>query len=1203
MRRWCALALLFLAAFVVPSGLVWAQGMGASISGTVLDPSGAAVPDADLTLTALGTRAVAKVTSGADGGYSFLNLLTGPYDLEVSAKGFRPYVQKGILVNINAKVRVDVKLELGSAVETVEVSANASPLNFESPEQKGTIAPQTIDQLPLILAGHTRTAVAFARLLPGVTTGGGEDSLNFNTRVNGGINEGDEAVWDGVTIIDGSLGQNGIELAVTGHPMSPDAIQEVTLLTANYDAQFGSTSSSVLTAVTKSGTDSFHGTVYTLLRNNALNARQWGIANRPVNKETDFGGAIGGPVKIPWLFWSGRKKTYAFAHYEGFRLRGAPNAPRVTVPTMQQRQGDFSDWRDTDGNLIPIYDPATTAVDPITGEVSRQQFMGCDPVNNPQPNVICSTDPRLADSLAQEWLQYVPAPNLPGILNNYTPPNPPTGTVNADSTVFDLRVDHYVGERDHVAVTVHYFGSFGNNQTIFPKIIAAESFRSPNYNFANRLNWDHTFRPNLLNNLNIGYNDILSVIVCADEGTAAGVIPAIPGTRSNRLAPNIGIEGYRGFGCSSDGETTRPAYIVNDRLSWIKGKHTLGFGMEYRALQNKEISSGAESGNFSFSALNTGLRGETSGNGMASFLLGYMSGASMSLVTLADQHIRQKYIVVYGSDTWKVTPKFTFNYGVRWDISTPSKDKFDRVSFVDPYTPNPTAGGLPGVTRWAGNYAGNASLGRSYPEDIWYRGLAPRVGFAYSVTPKTVVRAGYGIFYQLLSYPSWTSGISPGRDGFNNTFSLVSPDGGLTPVGFLQDGLPPVPPEQEPPFFALDFNNGRYPGLYREFGKARTPYMQQWNFTIEKQFTDDFYISLAYVANKGTKIISQMVPLNAVDPQYLSFGDQLYDNFQVGDTSLHGVPIPYDGWIEQMNAGQCSPSLAQALSPYPQFCGTVANLGENAGNSNFQSFQFKAEKRFSRGFWFLTSYTWSKFISTYSDIQADAANWGGSSGIISPYQRERFKSLDNQDTPHSLSVAFVYELPLGRGKRYANQGGAVDKLLGGWQLTSIWRSQSGIPLFWYSSTCSIPGQFRAGCNPAVLPGQSPFAQDYGSFNPEQPLYNAAAFEGSVVDPVTGDVSNAMDYNYGAGGRTSNYRGFPFHNHNVSLQKTTSITERVKFQFRAEFFNIWNWHFFSRGTTWGEGGAFFNDLASPNFGLPTGSVTAPRNIQFGAKIIF
>jgi hypothetical protein len=730
-----------------------------------------------------------------------------------------------------------------------------------------------------------------------------------------------------------------------------------------------------------------------------------------------------------------------------------------------------------------------------------------------------------------------------------------------------------------------------------PKIIPAESFRQPNYDFANRASWDHTFKPNLLNNITIGYNDILSVILCADEGKGAAVMPQIPGVPSHAFESYLGFSSYyRGYGCNGDGETTRPAYILNDRLSYIRGKHTFGFGMEYRALLDKEISHGNIAGSFEFSDLNTGLPGQggTTGSSMASFLLGYVSSADEQLITLGDQHIRQKYYVFYGSDTWKITPKFTLNYGLRWDISTPSRDKYNRVSYVNPNLDNPSAPGQKGVVMWAGNYAGNASLGSPYPDTTNRRAFAPRIGFAYSVNPKLVVRAGYGIFYQMVEYPGWTSGISPGRQGFNSTFSVTSPDAtGITPVFFLQDGMPPVPANQVPPFFALDFANGKNPGLYRAFQTAKQPYMQQFNFTVEKQFTDDFYISAAYVGNKGTHLISQMLPLNAVNPSYLSMGNQLNDTF-TDDTPVDGVSAPYPGWAQQLtNAGGCAPTVAQALMPYPQWCANISDYGENAGNSTFHSLQIKAEKRYSRGFWLLTSYTWSKYISTFADIQADATNWGGSSGVISPYQRERFKSVDNQDVPQTLSVALVYELPFGKGKRWANQGGVIDRLVNGWQVTSIFRAQSGLPLFWYASNCQIPWQFRAGCNPGVLPGASPFAQDKGSFNPELPLFNAASFEGQGV----------MDFNYGQGGRTSPYRGFPFYNHNFALQKTTSITERVKFQFRAEFFNLWNWHFFSQGTTWGQGGAFNNDVSSPGFGLVTGAVTTPRNIQMGAKIIF
>ncbi len=1193
-RRFSLFGLWLSLVFLLAPALLWAQGSNASISGIVEDPTGAAVPNAELTLRALSTGAVAKTTSGSDGLYAFPNLLAGFYELTASARGFRDYEQKGISINLNEKVRLDVKLELGTAVQKVEVTANASPLNFENPEQKGTITPQTLEQLPLILSGHTRSAVAFARLLPGVTTGGGEDHLNFNTRVNGGINEGDEAVLDGITIIDGSLGQNGIELAVTGHPYSPEAIQEITLLTANYDPQFGSTASSVLTAVTRSGADAWHGSAYYLLRNTALNARQFGIPKRPKDIESDFGWTIGGPIKIPWLAWSGRKKTYAFANYEGFRLRGSVLAPRISVPTLQERQGDFRDWADSSGNLIPIYDPATTTIDPVTGTVTRQQFMGCD---GKTPNVICPSDPRMVNSLAPGWFKYLPAPNLPGVLNNYTPPKPPTGTVNADSTVFDLRVDHYVGEKDHVAVTVHYFGSFGNNQTILSPQIAPDSFRQPNYDFANRINWDHTFRPNLLNNFNIGYNDILSIGICSDE-KFADAVPKISGVESNAFPPVMGFQDFYPFGCNGRFDTTRPATIANDRLTWVRGKHTLGFGGEWRALQDKEISNSNQSGSFNFSRLNTGLRGVNSGNSIASFLLGYVDNANMSILTLTNQYIRQKYLALYGSDTWKVTPKLTLNWGVRWDVSTPSKDKYDNMSLIDPNRSNPGAGNRPGVLVFAGSKRGaDVSLGRSYPEAIWYRGFAPRVGIAYAVSPNTVVRAGYGVFYQLLSYPSWSSGVSPGRDGFNSNVVFSSTEGGITPALLLQNGFTGKTFDR-PPFFNVTFDNGKYPGLYREFNGGRPPYMQQYNLTVEHQYTNDFYTSTAYVANKGTRIISDVAPLNVLNPSLLSMGHQLRDEFQSGQTTLDGVPIPYSGWVEQMT--QCPASVAQALLPYPQYCGNLYSLGENAGNSTYHSFQLKAEKRFSHRVWMLTSYTWSKFISSGSDIQAYSLQWTGQSGVISPFERRRNKSLDSQDVPHTLSVALVYQLPFGKGQRFLNKGGmagsVLDKVVGGWQVTSVFRAQSGIPFWFRSSQCDIPGQFAVGCIPGILPGANPFAQSKGNFDPNKPLFNKSAFE-------KGDQGGVFSFEGGHGPRVSNVRGFGFHNHDFSLQKTTSITERVKFQFRAEFFNLWNWHMFTRGTTWAEAGPFGTDLASPNFGMWTGEVTTPRNIQMGAKVIF
>lgn len=1197
MKRGSSLLVAGFILLCVGAGLALAQGTRASISGVVQDPTGAAIPGAELSLRSLSTSSVLKATAGGDGLFGFPNLVPGVYELSVTARGFREYVQKGITVNLDQQVRVDVSLQVGATSEVVEVAANASPLNYESPVQKGSIPPGTLEELPLILGGQTRSAVAFARLLPGVTTGGDEDKLNFNTRINGGTNETDEALLDGVSIVDGSLGQNGIELAVTGHPMSPDAIQEITLLTSNYDAQYGYTSSSVLTAVTKSGTNAFHGTAYYLARNTAFNARPWGVASRPKDNEHDFGGNIGGPIKLP-IFSSGRKKSYFFVNYEGFRLRGSTSSPRYTLPTAQERIGDFSDWP------APIYDPATTRVNPGFNSGApisasnlpflRDQFMGCD---GKQPNVICATDPRLVNTPAAAWLKYLPQPNLPGITSNYTPPTPISGTVNADSTVLDVKGDMYWRDADRFTATVHYFGSFGNSQHVLPAQIATESYRQPNYNFANRANWDHIFRPNLINTFNIGYNDILSVIRCVDVGYA-DLFPAIPGAINNKLPPSIGIDGYQGFGCNSDGETTRPAWLANDQLSWVKGRHTLTFGGEYRALQDKERNQGNLSGSYNFSSLNTGLRGLQSGNGFASFLLGYVDNASLYVPTLATQYIRQKYVASHVNDSWKVTPKLTLNLGVRWDISTPTREKYDNWSFINPYLPNPGAGGRPGSLVFAGNVAGNnpASFGKPYPESIYYKAFAPRLGLAYALNARTVIRGGYGIFYQPLSYPGWNSGLSGGRDGFNTSVILSSTDGGITPATLYSQGFTGAQ-YQAPPFFNLTFDNGKYPGVYREFNKGRLPYTQQWNLTIEHQFSRDFYVTAAYVANKGTHLISGIASQNVLNPSLLSMGNALFDQFSPGETTLDGVSIPYAGWVEQLTNGQCQPTVAQALLPFPQFCGNLTALNENAGYSTYNSFQAKAEKRLSHGFMFLASWTWSKFLSSGIDQQFGSGA-DQYSGLFSPYQRRRNKSLDAQDVPQTFSLMSLYELPMGKGHRFlGTSSGFVSRVVSGWQLNGIFRAQSGIPFFFRSSQCNIPSQFGMGCVPAVLNGAEPFLTSFDSWDPNAgPLLNRAAFE-------NGSNGGVFSFDPGTGPRTSNLRQSPFRKLDLVLEKNTSITERVKFQIRGEFFNVFNWHFFTQGTTWGQGGAIRTDVGSPLFGTWTGAVTTPRSIQVAGRITF
>ena len=1179
----------FLSLTLVPLRLS-AQSFNATISGSVTDPSGAAVPGAKLTLRALGTNTTAATTSGTDGLYSFPNLVAGAFELSAQAAGFKDYTQRGIILRINEQARVDIALQVGEAHQTVTVSDNASPLNYENAQLVEGVTPESLRDLPLLLSGNIRSAAQFAVLMPGVNTGTGNGA--YDARINGGQQSGDEATIDGVTMQDSMNSQSGMTEAYTDHPMSPDAISEISVLTSNYEPQYGSTTSGVIAAVTKSGTSEFHGVAYEFARNAALNARQFGVPDRPPDIENDFGGTIGGPVKIPKLAWSGRKKTYFFASYEMFHIRGGAKTPVISIPSMKERAGDFSDWTNPQtGALIPVYDPDTTRANPTYDSTQpvgpqnppylRDQFMGC---NGDQPNVICSSDPRLANSLAKQWFQYLPTPTFSGPLNNYVVPVPVPDTVFSDSSLLDTRVDHYLGDKDHFTSTVHYHGSAGSGASNLPRALASEQPYGVNYGFLDRASWDHTFTPTLLNNLNLGYNTENIIATCLDMPYATKV-PQIAGVASHDLPPIITMSSFQQFGCTGNAKEQRPEEVLNDLLTWVHGKHTVKIGGEIRKLGYNNTGPYNESGTFNFADSETGILGPTSGNAVASFLLSEVDNASASFQTVTSQYPRGSQWSLYAGDTYKVTSKLSLNYGVRWDVSTPATEKFDNLSFFDPVGNNPEAG-RPGRLAFAGSKWGDASFGNRHPENTWFKGFAPRLGVAYSLTHKTVIRTGYGIFFANAYYPGWNGGVS--QDGFaaNPTFS--SSLGGMQAAFLLNEGFPQNFPQ--PPFIDASADNGSGSINYRPFDANRLPYAQQWNLTVEHQITSNFYINASYVGNKGTRLLSQVAPLNALNPALLSMGEQLLDEFQPGQASLDGVAAPYTTWAGEM---QCTAYVAQALLPYPQYCGSLFGQNENAGNSTYHSFQIKAENRLSHGLWFLAAYTGSKLLTNTDNVQTESLSWSGAHGVISPYQRERNKGLSVDDVPQLLSIALTYELPVGKGKRFLGNVGLVDKLIGGWEVSSIGRFTSGTPLFFRSGTCNIPSAFAESCIPAILPDADPWAQSKSSFDPNSPLMNVNAFEST----------DKFNFYAGQGPRISNLRGFGFHNQDLSLVKNTRLTERVGFQFRAEFFNVWNWHVFDCTSQCQGALAFDNDVSSPSFGLWNGQVSTPRNIQFGLKLVY
>ncbi|HEV2381558.1 MAG TPA: carboxypeptidase-like regulatory domain-containing protein [Terriglobia bacterium] len=1168
------------------------QSTNSSITGSVLDASGAPVPQAEVTLTAQATGEQIRFTTGGDGLFDFPNLQAGAYELRVSARGFGNYVQGGIILNINQQARRTVSLKVGSQIQTLQVSSNISPLNFDNAEVKGTINPQTIAALPLIVGGNLRSAAAFVVLEPGVTAPSG---FPDDARVNGGVHYGDEAVIDGVSLQDGANSQSGMDEALYDHPLSPESVSEVSVLGSNYQPRYGATTASVITTVTKSGTNQYHGTLYEHLRNTDLNARQFGVPNRPEDIENDFGGNIGGPLTfIPGLRHftsSANNKTFFFVNYDGFRIRGGATTQILTLPPMQERTGDFSDWVDSSGNLIPVYDPATTQANPNFNSSQpvgpnnlpylRKQFMGC---NGNQPNVICSSDPRLQNSLAAQWFKFLPAPTYQTLSANYVVPTPVPNSTNGEGTLLDIRVDDNLGSKDHFAAIVHYHGSFLPVVSELPLPISTTAPYGVNYSFLDRFAWDHSFSPSVVNNFNFGYNDIWTITSCLDNSYASQ-LPQISGVPNHNFPPALNFADFQSLGCNQFYHSARPDYIPNDELSVVRGSHLINAGGEYRAGGAFSTSNNNGSGTFNFSRLNTGLIGINSGSDIASFLLGMVDNANVNDQTVHSTYNFDKYLSLHVGDTWKITRKMTLDLGLRWDRSTPTLEKYNHLSFFDPLGTNPGAGNRLGSLAFAGTEWGSASFGARYPEKVWNRGFAPRVGLVYAVTQKTVVHTGYGIFYQQAYYPGWNDGES--LDGFNASPSFSSGLGGMDAAFLLSQGFPQNYPH--PPLIDPSADNGQGVTMYRPFDANRLPYTQQWNLTIEHQFTNNFYISAGYIGNKGTRLLSNVAPLNALNPSLLSMGQQLFDQFQPGQTSLDGVAAPYANWASQST---CAPTVAQALLPYPQYCSPLAGENENAGSSIYNSFQLKAEKRYSHGVWLLGSYTDSKLLSNTDDVQVNSV--GGAQGqVISPFQRSRNKSLSSEDIPQTLSVAAIYALPFGRGQRFLNTGGAFGKLVSGWQVSSIFRASSGIPFYIRSSQCNVPSQFAAACIPALLPGADPFAQSKSNFNPGLPLLNAASFESP----------NSFNFYLGQGPRVSNIRGFGYHNQDLGLSKNTQISERMSLEFRGEFFNVWNWHSFVCQQFCAGAQAFNDDVSSPNFGVWNGSVSAPRNIQLSMKLAF
>ncbi len=1247
-----------LCSFAIPAS---AQIGNASLGGTVTDPSGGVIAGAELTLTSQATGFEAKAVSNERGEYTFRNLTPGTYDLKVVKTGFQNYIQKDVVLTINQFGRADASLKMGATNETVTVEGENTLINYDNGTLQGGADPETIKDLPLVVEGKPRSSAALAVLLPGISTGSSNQA--FQARINGGQESGDEALLDGATMQEGFMSQSGMVSIHQDFQMSPDMVQEVKVLTSDYAPEYGSSTSGQITMVSKGGTTQYHGAAFEYGRNKALNANTWtnnfNGNPRPPDNEHDFGANVGGPIKFPFLY-HGTSKHHSFFYFdwESYHQAGGSNTPTISIPSVLERGGNFTDWVDNTKPgkpLIPIFMPgnASAACRTAAGVGPGQQFPG---------NII----PTACESgIAKAYMAQLPTPTNTSATSNYTAPRPVPDTLTSNSNVFMTRIDHNYGDKDHFYFFWWRQFTGYNTATLLPVAIATESPTRPQNSPISRFNWEHIFSTSMTNHATFGYLN-------RNEGYGSENLSFLKGTNA---LPQVTVNGAptpnalpaftfsNGFNQISNSNgppatniTVRPTWVFNDMVNKVRGHHTFTFGMEWRSVQGNIHQSNNQSGTYGFDGSATSSPSGNSGSPVADFFLGAVSNGSVDRRVVSAWYPRQTVWALHANDSWKITPKLTFNFGMRWDYYTPSREKYDDFSFVDLAGTNPNAGGLPGRLAFAGSnsacQAASACYGAPYPEKPWRKGFAPRLSVAYSYDQKTVVRAGYGVFFAQAFYPGWGGGMA--LDGFNlhQNFgtSIDASTGQTDPTFYLDNGVPA--PAQLPPFISAGFDNGHQPSAangngsaYRPVDANRRPYSQQWNLTIERQLPHAIFLSVAYVGNKGTRLTSMLNPVNVLnpfdpkiktleanttpidpicatttDPNILKghncgYVPELNVQFTSDNQTLFGVKSPYAGWVNDLTkpGSACSSTVAQALLPFPQFCGPLQGLNENHGNSIYHSFQLKAERRYSKGLYMLVSYTNSKLISDASDnTQELGGTWNSTQGVISPFEQQRARTLSSDDVPQIISAAFVYDLPFGKGQKYANQGGALNALVGGWQLSPILHWSKGTPMWFRSGACQVVPQFRQNCLVGLVKGVNPFLQDPNSYDPSKgPLLNAAAFESlGAFEPAGACPTCTGVYGYtGVGPRISGLRGPNAKNVDFSITKNTRIGERGAFQLRFAFFNAFNQHYFFNATNVNNQGssfAFNKDIAAGGangFGTWDGSVSSPRTIQIGARLEF
>jgi len=896
-----------LRSFLLSAIAAFAQSSTGTLTGVVTDPQQARLSGAKLTLTNEGTGVAATVTANDAGEYTFPLLASGRYKLETEAAGFQKNTRTNLVIELGRVVRLDVALSLTQVSESVDVTGAAPLLESETATLGQFIENKTIADMPL-----NGRRVGDLLALQGAAVFVTGDVIRPRVAIAGG--RADQQQW----LIDGVNGSN-IALEVPQALFNPpvESVQEIRIQQSAYSAEFGNSSSGVVTMTTRSGTNKYMGLAYHSLRNDAFDARNFFATSRPPLRWNVFGLAGGGPVVIPKLY-NGKNKTFFFSHNE-WQIQRIGAVRNLTVPTAAQTRGDFSQLTTATSALIGIFDPATSRL----GATVRTPFPG---------NIIPASR---IDPVGSRVAQFFPAPNRAAInaagANNFTAN---AGNI-LDLTTWTSKGDHIFSEKDRISIRyiLHNFPT--SNLVVFPEPAA-----DPNGNVSRRrahsllINHTHSFTPTILNDFryNLQPRFFKNVSLGLDQGW-----PSKLGLRgvNERAFPQFTVAGYTNLGPATHERIQTPIvdqHVVN-ALSIFRGKHSFKAGGEFRHGRNVDNFNQLISGSFAFNVQPTQQPGvNNTGNGLASLLLGFPNSGNIRYTDELDR--RASYYALFFQDDWKVTQNLTLNLGLRWEAHTPRIDASDRQNSFDRSAINPISG-TPGVVTFAGK---NGLGSRLYNGD--WNNFAPRFGIAWKPRSGTVVRTGYGLFFGVP-----LPGSNNTSAGYETSGQFTTPDNGITAPFLLRNGVPDTSrTAQDAGFGAVRVGQAiRFSPEFIDQQRA-LGYTQQWNFSIQQELRGRMLIEAAYLGNAGHKLNAPDANINQVRP-------------------------------ERMAAGN-----AQILRPFPQF-GNVTLVTPMWGNSNYHSMNLKTEKRFANGLNFLANYTWAKFIDDVPAAQENGALTGGPQNI------------------------------------------------------------------------------------------------------------------------------------------------------------------------------------------------------------------------------